>query len=147
MFSLNIQSFIPYVRSFLLTSAAVSVWIIIARCLCRSSRFIFHRPVCFFQVLTFPRNSCIQSSCLTSVIIIISFALLERRGRRHSNKSSNSFLLNCIVNFRFLFFRILWLRTNLIRVIFRYFFLNKLFILPTINSQDFLEGLILKISE
>lgn len=103
-------------------------------------------PFVFFQVLTLPRNSCIQSSGLTGMIIIIPFSLLEHRSRRHSNKSSDSLLFNHIVNFSYLFFRTLWLRTNLIWVIFRFSLVNLFFRLE-VGMQDFLGGLILKISE
>lgn len=103
-------------------------------------------PFVFFQVLILPCNSCIQSSGLTGMIIIIPFSLLERRGRRHSNKSSNSLLFNHIANFSYLFFRTLWLRTNLIRVIFRFSFWVNLFF-REVCMEDFSGGLILKISE
>lgn len=58
----------------------------------------------FSKVWHFHVTVALQSSRLTSVIIIIPLALLERHDRRHSNKSSNSLLLNHIVNFRYLFF-------------------------------------------
>lgn len=86
-------------------------------------------PLCFFQFLTSLYNSCVQSADLTGVIIIIpSLSLLEHRTRRNSNKSSNSLLLNRVANFSYLFFffffrhQTLWLHTNLIWIIFRYFF-------------------------
>lgn len=92
MFSPKIQSFISYIRSFLVTSTAVSGLLFHS---VYAGRHVLSltAPFVFFQVLTLPRNSCIQLSRLTSVIIIIPLALLERHGRRHSNKSSNSLLL------------------------------------------------------
>lgn len=38
-------------------------------------------------------------------------------GRRHSNKSRNSLLLNHITNFSYLFLYAFWLRTNLTRIL------------------------------
>lgn len=136
MFSPSIQF---YIHSFLLTSTAVSIWIIILpRCLCRSSRFISHRPVCFFSKFWLSCNSCIQSSGLTGVIIIIPFSLLERRGRRNSNKSRNSLLLNRIANFSYLFFVIRlfdYVPTWYELFSGTFFFLSQLLILPTTSSR------------